>query len=332
MSQAIYLFPDHWVEAEKLSKQIQLPALSPEKIVILGMGGSAIGGDMLQVFAEKHTSIPVHVIRNEEIPKYIDEKTFVIAVSYSGNTRETLSAVKQLLNQNKAKLFVISTGGELKELASSKKIPYLEIPGGLMPRAALAFTFVPLLFILGQLAGIPLSLAETISTLKTMRDILSSSSAENPARRLAKALHGKIPVIYAPSPWFAPAARRWKCQINENAKQPAYYEVFPETTHNDIVGFTQPLAIHPFLAAVFLRAGDESPVIKKRIEWTKQTIRKTGAGVYEVAGQGKDFLTQLFSLAYFSDFVSLYLADENGVDPTPIEVINELKEEMKVVH
>lgn len=201
-----------------------------------------------------------------------------------------------------------------------------------MPRAALGYTFVPVLFILKHICGLKedaVGLSESISILKAMREKLASNSKENQAKRLAQSLHGKIPVIYAPTPLFEPVARRWKGQINENAKQPAFFDVFPEATHNSIVGFTNRLPVHQSLVTIFLRDSEETTEAKKRLDWTRDTLRERGNQVHEIRSQGKTFVSRLLSLCYPADYVSLYLAQENHVDPTPIEVIDKLKNQMQ---
>lgn len=350
MQQAIYALPDHLTEARGLCRKFTLPRFQAEQVVILGMGGSAIGGDLARVIAEQSSTgpkmgtvpkqrfpqekglspfsaIPIHVVRNEELPRFVNEKTLVVAVSYSGNTGETLSSMTTALERT-PQVLAVSTGGKLKEIAQRRRLPYLEIPGGLMPRAALAYTFVPMLHVLQNVCGLSeeaVNLDESITILKTMREKFAVDGESNEARKISKSLHGKIPIIYSPAPLLAPAARRWKCQINENAKQPAFFDVFPEATHNSIVGFTNPLPIHQSLMAVFLRDSGETDLVQKRINFMKSVLSKSGTQVHEAQSLGKLFITRLLSLCYFGDYVSLYLANENGVDPTPIAVIDELK-------
>jgi len=330
MKQAIHDFPDHLAEAQKLCQGFTLASKTVNKIVIFGMGGSAIGGDLAGAVCDQAGALPVHVIRNEVIPHWIDEQTFVIAVSYSGNTQETLSAFESALARRPNGAAVITTGGKLKAIAGSRNIPCLEIPGGLMPRAGLAFTFVPILHFVSQIAKLPaqaFNLTDAIEVLKQMRDKLSASNSD--AQSLAKSIHGKFPLIYAPTPAFMPAARRWKCQINENAKQPAAFEVFPELCHNEIVGFTQSLPIHKSLAAILLRDDEEPSNVRKRIDTTRDILKESGTFLHEITSQGKTFLSRLLSFCYDADWVSLYLAEENKVDPIPIAVIDRLKAEME---
>ncbi len=331
MTDMIQAFPDLLLQAEELCRSISFPSVQVDKIVLFGMGGSAIGGDLLKALAERTFHLPIHVVRNEEVPSYVNDKTLALIVSYSGNTEETLHAFETAVQKKHAKPILFSTGGILKEKALAHRLPYLEIPGGLMPRAALPYTFIPLIFALNKSVGFPdqtEAIHESIIILKGLREEISKASKNHDAHRLAKALRDKIPMIYSGTPAFAPAARRWKCQMNENAKQPAAFGVFPEATHNDIVGYTHPLPVHKSLGCIILRDVDESAKVKQRLEFTKKAMEKAGSQVHEVFSKGKSFLSRLLFLCYYGDFVSLFLAEEKDVDPVGIQVIDELKAEL----
>lgn len=326
MEEAVRRFPEFVAEAQALAAGFSPPRMDADKIAILGMGGSAIGGDLVKALAEKLSTTPVLVIRNDEIPNFVDERTAVLVVSYSGNTQETLLSLKAALYKSQGKVIAVTTGGNLRQAALEKIFPHLDIPEGLMPRAALPFTFVPLVLILQKLAGFPdqsLALQEAVSVLTEMR-----GEIDTPAARMAAMMRGKLPVIYAANPYLAPAAYRWKCQINENAKQPAFSGVFPEMVHNEIVGYTNPLEIHRFFSVVILREADESALVQKRIGFVKSAVLDAGGEVHEIFARGESFLARLLSLCYYGDFVSLHLARENKVDPMPIEIIDRLKGEL----
>lgn len=322
------LFPDYLEQAIQIAQSVSLPKIGAKKIVILGMGGSAIGGDILIALAEKTFPLPILVVRNEEIPLSVDSETLVIAVSYSGNTQETLQALQTAIKRNPQKIVAISTGGRLEKFALDENFPLIKIPGGLMPRAALPFTFVPLLYILQKMTDFPdmqHALHESVTVLKSIREEQISN------QKIAEMLRHKLSIIYAATPTLAPAAKRWKCQINENAKQPAYYDYFPEAVHNEIVGYTAPLPIHKNMIAVILHDEDESENIKQRIEFMKSAVQKCGSETRDVTSRGKSLLGKLLSLCYQGDWVSLHLARLNGVDPTPIQIIDELKQELKAL-
>ena len=334
MEEAIQAFPDHLLQGKNLAEDFEFPQMHGNKIIVLGMGGSAIAGDFVKSVAKLESPIPVHVIRGGDFPenyRFIDENTIVLAVSYSGNTLETLADLEFCLKRKIKKIIVLSTGGKLKEIALTEKIPFLEIPSGLMPRAAFPFMFVFLLAILQKLSVLEdhtKELEESISWLEKLR--------EKPelAQVLAQKLKGRLPVIYAENALLFPAANRFKCQINENAKQPAYTGIFPEVVHNEIVGFTKVLPLHQFFFAVFLRGSffNTNVYSQKRIDYTQRLILNTGGTFEEVYASGASLISNLLFLAYFGDWVSLYLAKENGVDADSIQVIENLKEELMKNH
>ncbi len=328
MKKAINEFPEMMKQGIALGKSFKFPWKKEQidSILILGMGGSALGGEMAKAVFETSSSIPVSLIRDEEIPGFVNDKTLVIAVSYSGSTKETLAALDaSLLKTNK--IIGILSGGKLKEICLKRGFPCLEIPSGLMPRAALPYLFTPLLFMLNEVSpfsALNSSLEEALRILEKMREDLTRTP--NSAEETAQKLYGKIPVIYAESPLLAPAAYRWKCQINENAKQPAYVQVFPEAYHNDIVGFTQKLPVHSCMAAVFLR---DKPACSEKVDFFAERLQKAGVLPLNQFSEGFSVLTKLLFFAYFGDFVSLYLADKNRVNPEEIQVIDDFKKRFK---
>lgn len=333
MAGKIHLFPDFLEEARVLAETLSPPQWEINKIVLLGMGGSALGGDLLDSLMKRYSSLPFLVIRDEEIPGCVDDQTLVLSVSYSGNTAETLASTKAALPKCEKKVIAITSGGKLKELAGKEKFPCLEIPGGLMPRAALPFTFVPLIVLLQKMKALPdqtSSLTEAVRILKDLRKEFGedSKSGKNPAKALASKLKAKLPILYAAAPRFLPAAKRWKCQLNENGKHPAYYDFFPEASHNEIVGFTDPLAVHRLFSVVFLRDEEESAQTTVRVEFAEKRMKACGCEVRSIVSRGKSLLAKLLFLCYYGDFVSLYLAEEKKIDPAPVHVIDELKKEL----
>jgi len=327
MDEAIAKFPDFLVEAKTISQSISPNITDIDKIFVLGMGGSALGGDLLSVILEKISPVPVHVIRNDAIPAFLDRRSLIFAVSYSGNTQETLTAVQQAETRAPGKIIAISTGGTLKEWAQKKSLPFVEIPGGLMPRAALPYTFVPLLFLSQKV----LKFDDPSSAFEEMVHVLRSMHDLTVAHQIAQSLKNKVTVIYGAHPSLAPAAKRWKCQINENAKQPAYGLSFPEVAHNEIVGYTYKLEVHQSISTIILVDENEDAPTKARVEFAKKAMQNSGCIVHEVVSQGKSFLAKLLSLCYAGDHVSLALAKALQIDPVPIEIIDRLKKEMKHV-
>ena len=236
-------FPEEILEIATSLKELDIPALDdymPNKLVIIGMGGSAIGGDILAALVADVAKIPIFTAREYSIPATIDENTLVLACSYSGNTEETLSAVNAALARN-CKIVGITSGGKLEELCKTHELPVLNIPKGLPPRAATAFLFFPMLIILEKLniAKTDAELSELVTELKALRDTLIPEVPinKNPGKALAVKLHNSLPFIYGHS-YLTVIALRWKTQLNENAKILAVAGGFPEMNHNEIVGWS----------------------------------------------------------------------------------------------
>ncbi|MBC7326814.1 bifunctional phosphoglucose/phosphomannose isomerase [bacterium] len=300
---------------------------SPVNIVIAGMGGSAISGDIANSLLRDELSIPLIVMRDYNLPSFIKRTTLFFAVSYSGNTEETLSAYNEAKAKN-ARCVVISSGGKLKEIAGDDV--YISLPSGMPPRAAFPFIFVPLVRSLEAMEIVKKrnDWQEAIELLRELREEYSplTPTPENNAKKLAYSLKGKLPLIYASSPLLYGVALRWKTQINENAKAHAYVDYFPELHHNEIMAWERNDKVANF-AVVLLRDKGENDRIKKRIEITKELIGDK-TEIYEVWTRGEGKLARIFSLIYFGDMLSLYLAVLYGVDPQEIDFINHIKNKL----
>lgn len=301
-------------------------------IVVTGLGGSAIGGDILRSYALSRCKIPVIVNRDYVLPSFVDERTLVLTVSYSGNTEETLSAYRQA-RQVGADIIVISSGGRLSDLAVADGCLTITVPGGMSPRAASGYLFCPLALVLeemGLLTGARAELQETLQVLEELRVQLNPevTGDRNQARRLAAAMKNRIPLIWGSAGHSEIAALRWKTQINENAKAPAFCNAFPELDHNELVGFEEPAELLSRMIVVILRDADEHEQVKKRIRITGDIIRERVAGIIEIEASGKSWLAKLYSLIYIGDYASFYLALEYGINPTPVQVIDYLKAEL----
>jgi glucose/mannose-6-phosphate isomerase len=284
-------------------------------IVITGMGGSAIGGDLLKSCLHK-VKIPVFVNRDYQMPAFVDEKTLVFAVSYSGNTEETISAVKDAI-ERKAKVIGITSGGKLAGMC--EKI--IKVPAGYQPRAALGYLFFPMLGILHNSGIVNVKNAE----LNEMLNILKKKEwFEEEGEKLAKKLNGKIPIIYA-SELLMPSAMRFKTQINENAKLPAYFNVFSEMNHNEINAFR---GMDRKFSAILIKDIHDNERIQKRMKICQEVMEER-VDVEVIDTQGEWLLSRLFSAIYLGDFTSYYLAILNRVDPSPVEVIERLKQALK---
>jgi len=306
-----------------------------KNIIVSGLGGSAIGGDILRTYAFKKAGLPIIVNRDYDVPGFVNRDTLFFAVSYSGNTEETLSAYQQAREKG-ASIICITSGGKLSGMAVQDGYAVVKIPGGLVPRAATGYLFAPTALVLeeiGVLSGVKGELEETVKVLKQIRETIKPdvSIPGNKAKVIAGAIKDGIPVIWGASGTSETAAMRWKAQINENAKSPAYYNVFPELNHNEIVGFEVPQGLLSNFTVIILRDRFDNERVKKRMEITKGIIRDRVKNVIEVESKGESFLARFYGLTYIGDYVSVYLALEYGINPTPVKVIDYLKEELQKI-
>lgn len=333
MLRTVETFAEQCRQAVRIAQTVELPpsyATANANIVIAGMGGSAIGGDLVKAIAEPYLSVPLLVQRYYSLPVFINENSLIFICSYSGTTEETIAACKQALAK-KAKIVGVSSGGELSRLLISNNLPWLQIPGGLQPRAALGYLFFPIVMLLSSLKLMPL-LKDDISEAITLLDNLSDSYAgevnlaQNKAKQIATKIAGKVPIIYGSYPLGQVAAYRWKCQINENAKAPAFWHYLPEQNHNEITGWQNLKEISSgHFVLIWLKDPQDLKQVKKREKVTTNLISSYFADVIEVEAQGSSNLSRLLSLVYLGDFVSVYLALLYQTDPSPVERIQQLK-------
>ena len=298
----------------------------PRGLVVAGMGGSAIGGALARVALGDRASRPIVMARGYALPSWTTPDTTVLCASYSGDTEETLAAYEaaQALG---AHTVVVTTGGRLAEQARVDGVPVVPIPGGFQPRAAVAYLLVTALEV-ARTCGAGEGLHSEIDVASAHAEKLVAQwgpdAPENSlAKSLARGLHGTIPQITGAG-LTAPIAYRWKTQINENAKLPAFWSELPELDHNEIVGWEGASALGPF-SAVFLDDSDLHPRIRQRIELTRGLIASRGGATFRVDTVGETRMERLISSVLLGDLVSLYLAVLRGVDPYPIEVIDQLK-------
>lgn len=301
-------------------------------ILVTGLGGSAIGGDLLRVYCQERLGIPVLVNRDYGLPAFAGSSTLVFAVSYSGNTEETLSAYR-LARERGCAVVVLTSGGKLQAMGAADGAPVIQIPPGLAPRAATGYLFLPMLAVLERLkvlSGVGQEVTELVQLLDTYANVygLETPTDRNPAKQLALNLKDRIPVVWGASGTTEVAALRWKGQINENAKAPAYWNSFPELNHNEIVGFGQPVELLQKLWLIMLKDKGDHPRVEYRMEVTKRVVADKVAGVTEVVSAGDGLLARLYSLIYMGDWTSFYLALLYGIDPGPVRVIDYLKEEL----
>jgi glucose/mannose-6-phosphate isomerase len=329
----IHEMPWQCQQAWEMARELDLPQeySKVNKVLVIGMGGSAIGGDLVSSLVAPEARISIIVHRGYDLPAFVDDKTLVIASSYSGNTEETLSAFSQALETG-AKKLAVTTGGKLKNIADENGIPVLSFNYRSQPRAALAFSFLPILCFLQRLGVVGDKSAEVDEALGVLQKLSvkideNQPASKNPARQLAEKLHGHLPVIYGAG-LLSEVAHRWKTQFNENSKAWAFYEVFPELNHNAVVGYQFPPQLAEIIVVVLLRSELLSQPIQLRYEVTCQLLERAGVQYEFVDGEGTSPLSQLLSLVLFGDYVSYYLAILYRVDPSPVEVIDYLKEQL----
>ncbi len=302
-----------------------------DKAVILGMGGSAIGADLVSSLAATEARLPVLIHRGYNLPAFIDSRTLVIASSYSGITEETLSSFEQALETG-AKKLAITTGGKLKTMAEKRNIPVFSFDYKAQPRAALPFSFLPILGFLQKLGFVndkSADVAETVRTLNQQSEKINESipSSQNPAKQLAQRLYGHLPVLYGAG-IVSEVAHRWKTQLNENSKAWAFYEAFPELNHNAVVGYQFPPELAGKIVVVLLRSNLLHQRILLRYRITCQLLEQAKVDYQIMDGEGASPLSQMMSLVLFGDYVSYYLAILYKTDPSPVKTIDYLKQQL----
>jgi len=306
------------------------PRLAPPRLLALGgMGGSAIAGDLVFGLAQDRLPFPTLVVRDYHWPRAVGPEALAVLSSYSGATEETLALLGEAEARGVPRVG-LTTGGALAARLTAANAPWRGLPAGLPPRAALGYSVVSLARLLEAL-GDPgegeASWQEALAGLDdgNARCAPAAPEATNPAKALARALVGRAVLVYGAAGKTAAVARRWKGQINENAKSPAFDSVLPEMNHNEIVGWQALADLHPRFAAVFLADPSDSPRIVKRREVTVAILSEEGVAAHVVDAIGQSPLARLLSLVQFGDWVSYYLAVLAGVDPTPIVKIDRLK-------
>lgn len=301
----------------------------PQRVLIVGMGGSAIGGDVVRAALADELTAPLEVIRGYGLPGGVDGESFVCAVSYSGNTEETLTAYRLALSRG-ARTAVIATGGQLADEARRAKAPVVTVPSGLAPRAALGYLLFALLGVLRRVGAIAVGdglLEESIGHQEAAERKfgISVPAAANPAKRIAGDLLNRFPIIYGGTAALAVAAYRWRTQLNENAKVLASHHRLPELNHNEVVGWDLPADQAKQTAVVLLRSATEDARTRIRAQFTADLVRSRAGAFHEALCGGGHALLQTLEGIVLGDFVSLYLAALRQVDPYPVATIDALK-------
>jgi glucose/mannose-6-phosphate isomerase len=320
--------PEQVAAAASLGAEVEgLPSHEAvEHVVVLGMGGSGVAGDVLAAIAAPFMAVPVTVSKGYEAPSSVGEGTLCFAISYSGDTEETLQAAQAAAAAG-ARMVVLSTGGELQALARTWDAPHIVLPECPMPRAGIGSVSIPPLIVLeriGLFPGATQYVADAVDQLKRRRDKLIVDGG--PAQLLARQIGGTMPVVYGGDALGAAAAYRFKCQVNENAKAPAFWAPMPEMAHNEICGWGQHGDItRQVMTVVRFRHAFEHPQVSRRFDLTYDLIDEVVHTIVDIEAAGEGALAQLFDLVIQGDFVSLHMAVEAGVDPGPIPVLLDLK-------
>lgn len=319
-------------QAGQLEHHFDVPKIegSFQNIVFAGMGGSALPA--LLSASWPGYKLPFEVSRQYHIPDYVSDKTLFIACSYSGNTEETLSALAEAEGKG-AVIAVIAGGGKLEEIAQQKSYPFIKVPKAEQPRYAVFYMLGALLAVL-ESAGL-LNEKEVVNQLQQTAAFLQGAvkdwvatipQAKNPAKKLAAELAGKSGVVYA-GPLLAPAAYKWKISFNENAKNVAWWNQYPEFNHNEFIGWSSHPIEKPY-AVIDLRSNLEHPRIQERFELSDRMLSGKRPAAHVVQAQGDTLLEQLLWTVVYGDFVTIYLALLNGVNPAPVDLVEKFKTEL----
>ena len=323
--------PDQLETAWDLGQSLPLPIVEGvQQVVIAGMGGSAIGGDLLAAYVAPRMSIPVIVWRNYDLPAYASGPgTLVITASHSGNTEEILSAFERGKGAG-VSLMAITTGGELARRAEALSVPLWRFEHSGQPRAAVGYSFGLLLAALAGQDLIPDPTDEVVDAVAAMKRQQENLRADvpvtqNPAKRLAGQMMERWPTIVG-ADLLAPVARRWRTQVSELAKAAAQFEELPEADHNMVAGVVQPESLFGATMVIFLRASLNHPRNIIRVDATNRILMVEGFGTNVIQAQGDTRLAQQWTSLHFGDYTAYYLAMAYGIDPTPVAAIEGLKE------
>lgn len=329
MRDIIASFPEQLADGARRGRELHEELGNPARVFLVGMGGSGIAGEVFAAWVAHRSRIPIQPIHDYRIPSYASTGDLLIAVSYSGDTEETLAAVAQGIKRG-CKLVAVTSGGALARLAGETGAPLIQVPAGLPPRGAFGHLFgilpsVGADWVNGDLRG---ELNRAILHLMDLRDGLRPLSPQraNRAKQLAVRLKGTTPIVYGAPP-FHTIAKRWQTQLNENAKMLAFSSTIPEADHNEIIGWSEDASSRRF-TAIILRDAAETPQMRRRLDATAILFGRH-AKVEQVRDDGDQLLARMLGTLFLGDFVSLYLATLRRVDPLPVAPIQELKRRLK---
>jgi glucose/mannose-6-phosphate isomerase len=299
-----------------------------ENVIVSGMGGSGLPGKMLkQIASHLKVKIPVYIHSDYNLPHQVNKKSLIIAISYSGNTEETISSFNQAKKRG-IKLASICSGGELEKLSKKNRIPLARIPKGIQPRMALGYQFSALIKILSNAKIANFKQSELLLEKK-----INSKNIENRAKKMAKKLKGKIPIIYSSEDWQI-LGYIWKINFNENSKIMAFNNIFPELNHNEMVGYTNCKAQFTnkksgFYTIIIRDLKNDNPDVLKRMKLTSELIKEKNTSVDFINLESNNLFERIFSNVLSANFTAYYLALEYKIDPEPVKMVEDLKAKLK---
>ncbi len=335
MMRFISELPEQCREAYRIgsSSNVKTPLTKINNIVFAGIGGSGIGADIIRTYLQDEARVPISACRNYTLPDFVGEGTLLFCSSYSGNTEETLSCFEHGLKK-KAFIITMGSGGRLKEVSLENNIAHVLIPPGYPPRTAIGYMSITVLAVLSKLGLIKDrqdDIKELYSVLSDMRDReigFNVSAEKNICKQIASMLHKRYCIIYGTADTTEAVANRWRQQIAENSKALSSSNVLPEMNHNEVVGWRFPKDLIKDFRVIMLCDKDDHKRTRERVRITTEIVKRSGAEVLVLERESGKRLARVYSLIYMGDFVSFYLAILNGINPTPVEIIDYLKKEL----
>jgi len=321
MKTLISNFTRHLAEALEIGKgaELQPKSMQINNILISGLGGSGIGGTIVSQLTQQEATVPINVNKDYFIPAYVNENSLVIISSYSGNTEETLSAMKQACDQN-AEVVCITSGGAILEKAVGNSLNHIVIPGGMPPRACLGYSLTQLFFVLSHYGIIGNAFTDQIAKAITLLDT-EEATIQRSSQELAKTIHNTTPIIYTAGN-FEGVGIRLRQQLNENSKQLCWHHVFPEMNHNELVGWKSG---SEELSVVVLRNSSDYERTQTRFDTCKEIFSKYTSNITEVYSKGDTEIEKALYLIHYGDWLSWYLSELNQADSMEVNVIDYLK-------
>jgi glucose/mannose-6-phosphate isomerase len=316
-------------DALKIGQSLDLmrPGSDIRNVVIAGMGGSGISANLVESLTWGRIPIPITVCKSYTIPQFVNPHTLFIASSYSGNTEETIAALNKALLK-RAHCIVIASGGKILEIAREYNLFYIQLPlGWSSPRAMLGYNMISLLALLYHTNLIGAAFIKETENAMEYLD-RSEKAIQTEAEIIARKLKGKLPVIYCDQRLHAMAIR-FQQQLNENSKQLAHVNTFPEMNHNELTGWKFPENLLPMLQVIYLYSDHDHERVEKRMDICRDIFEKKSNSIIDIVGEGASLLEQYYYLIHLTDWISFYLAKENGIEADPIETVDYLKAELE---